>query len=75
MTNADAALDFGDEASMQTPPLRTCTSVPVLHEGELVAVWTVYSPYALSEPQCELIQSMALTLGDALAHAPCAHAA
>jgi HD domain/GAF domain len=75
MTNADAALDLGDEASTCTPPLRACTSVPVLHEGELAGVWTVYSPYAFSEPQCELIQSVALALGRELAHARRAHAA
>jgi GAF domain-containing protein len=75
MTNADAALDLGDDASICTLPLRACTSVPVLHENELAGVWTLYSPYAFSEPQNELIQSVALTLGDALAHARRTHAA
>ncbi|MEO8074711.1 MAG: HD domain-containing phosphohydrolase [Acidobacteriota bacterium] len=75
MTNADAALDLGDGASALTPPLRACISVPVLHEGDLAGVWTVYSPYAFSEPQSELIQGVALTLGRALAQARHPHAA
>jgi putative nucleotidyltransferase with HDIG domain len=75
MTNADAALDLGDDASICSPPLRACTSMPVLDENVLVGVWTIYSPYAFSEPQNELIQSVALTLGRALAHARSAHAA
>jgi putative nucleotidyltransferase with HDIG domain len=75
MANADAALDLGDEASNCTPPLRVCTSMPALHEGELTGVWTVYSPYAFSEPQSELIQALALALGLALARARHPHAA
>jgi putative nucleotidyltransferase with HDIG domain len=75
ITNADAALDFGDDASTCTPPLRVCNSMPIVHDGELLGVWTVYSPYAFSEPQSELIQSVAGTLGSALAQARRAHAA
>ena len=66
MVNADAELDLGDIAGISRPPLRLCVSVPVLDGGELAGVLTVYSPYAFSESNQLLIQSLARELPSAL---------
>jgi GAF domain-containing protein len=62
IANADAELDLGEAAALANPPLRTCHSVPVLDGPDLVAVLTVYSPYAFSETQQLLIEALARAL-------------
>jgi putative nucleotidyltransferase with HDIG domain len=59
MVNADAELDLGQIADITVPPLRMCVSVPVAAPEELLAVLTVYSPYAFSETNQMLIHSLA----------------
>jgi putative nucleotidyltransferase with HDIG domain len=43
IVNSDAALDLGNLAPAPEPPLRTCLSVPMVANGDLVGVMTVYS--------------------------------
>ena len=45
--NSDPTLDFGDLAPAFTPRFRSCFSVPVIRDGELVGVLSVYG----QEPQ------------------------
>ena len=59
MLNADAELDLGEIAGMIVPPLRMCVSVPVVDAHEVLAVLTVYSPYAFSESHQMVIQALA----------------
>jgi putative nucleotidyltransferase with HDIG domain len=66
MVNSDAELDLGDIARMTIPPLRLCMSVPVVDRGEVVGVLTVYSPYAFSETDRMLVESLAEKLPSAL---------
>jgi putative nucleotidyltransferase with HDIG domain len=70
MANVDAELDLGDIAGITSPPLRLCVSVPVLDDGEVAAVLTVYSPYAFSEVQQQLIGSLAEALPSAVEARP-----
>jgi putative nucleotidyltransferase with HDIG domain len=62
MANADAELDLGDIAGITTPPLRMCVSAPVVEGGALLAVLTVYSPFAFSETNQMLIEAIAREL-------------
>ena len=66
MVNADAELDLGEIARITCPPLRLCMSVPVIDGGDVAGVLTVYSPYAFSETDRMLIESLAERLPSAL---------
>ena len=66
MVNTDAELDLGEIARIARPPLRLCMSVPLVERGDVVGVLTIYSPYAFSETDCMLIESLAETLPSAL---------
>jgi hypothetical protein len=41
-TNAEAALDFGLRAASLEPPLLSAFAVPLVHEGNLIAVLAIY---------------------------------
>lgn len=66
MANADAELDLGEIAGIVHPPLRLCLSVPVLASDKVEGVLTVYSPYAFSETDRMLIESLAQQLPSVL---------
>ncbi len=66
MANADAALDLGDAAGVVRPPLRSCVSAPLLHDGDLAGVLTVYSPYAFGELDRLIVEWLAEGLPGAL---------
>ncbi len=66
MANSDAGLDLGADLARTRPPLRQCVSAPIVYAGDLVAVLTVYAPYALSEPEQGLIETLADELGSVL---------
>ena len=62
MINVDAELDLGEVAGISRPPMRLCMSVPVVEGGQVAAVLTVYSPYAFTETNQMLIESLAQEL-------------
>lgn len=64
--NTDAELDLGDVAGMVRPPLRLCVSIPVVDQGHVSGVLTVYSPYAFSETDRMLVEAIAEKLPAAL---------
>ena len=41
-TNAEAALDFGLQVASLEPPLLSAFAVPLVHEGDLIAVLAIY---------------------------------
>jgi putative methionine-R-sulfoxide reductase with GAF domain len=69
MVNTDAELDLGEIARIARPPLRLCISVPLVDRGDVVGVLTIYSPYAFSETDHMLIESLAEKLPSALSGA------
>ena len=73
MANSDAALDFGDATPETNPHVRMCVAVPIVHDGELAGVLTVYSPCAFTEPDRLIVEVMAEELGPLLARADDRH--
>jgi putative methionine-R-sulfoxide reductase with GAF domain len=67
--NAEPALDFGPGAHRLEPPLASSLVVPLLHEGTLVAVLSVYSHRSRSftEDHASLLELMAPQLAASLA--------
>jgi putative methionine-R-sulfoxide reductase with GAF domain len=67
--NAEPALDFGLGVVQLDPPLASALAVPLIHEGALVAVLSVYSaaPRGFTEDHARLIELMAPKLAASLA--------
>jgi putative nucleotidyltransferase with HDIG domain len=67
--NAEPALDFGMSVLQLEPPLASALAVPLIHEGALVAVLSVYSaaPRGFTEDHARLIELMAPKLAASLA--------
>ena len=68
-TNAEPALDFGLGVASLQPPLLSALAVPLLHDGALVAVLSVYatSRGAFSEDHARLLDLLAPKLAASIA--------
>jgi putative nucleotidyltransferase with HDIG domain len=73
MLNADASLDVGDASAEDHPTIRMCAAAPILHEGELAGVLSLYSSCAFSEADRLVLEVMAEELGPLLARAAAGH--
>lgn len=69
--NSDAVLDLGGAARSATPRLRSCMAIPVVSQGNCVAVVTLYSAYAnaFSEEQERVVGTIVSHSAPALAAA------
>lgn len=69
IVNSDPVLDLGDSGRLARPRLRSCLSTPLMTEGGLVGVLTLYSvePAAFSEDHRRVIEGVALRSAPALA--------
>jgi diguanylate cyclase (GGDEF)-like protein len=69
--NSDPVLDLGDIARSATPRLRSCISTPLLSQGQLVGVLTLYSSLvdAFTEDHRRLIEIVAKQVSQTLKHA------
>jgi putative nucleotidyltransferase with HDIG domain len=67
--NAEPALDFGLDAATLHPPLLSALAVPLVHDGALVAVLSVYatSRNAFSEDHARLLDLLAPRLAASIA--------
>jgi len=67
--NAEATLDLGLSAPALDPPLRSCLTVPLSHDGRVVGVLSCYSPAArgFTEDHQRLLELMAASLASAIA--------
>ena len=67
--NADPALDLGREAAALAPPLLTMIAVPLMHEGSLRAVLSLYASTrdAFNDDHGRLLELLAPKLAAALA--------
>ncbi len=64
IVNSDAALDVGNFSLALEPPLRTCLSVPMVANGDVVGAVTVYSTErdAFTERHQRLLEAIAAKL-------------
>lgn len=69
IVNSDPALDLGDSGRLAKPRLRSCLSTPLMTDGELVGVLTLYSvePAAFTEDHRRVIEGVAVHSAFALA--------
>jgi putative nucleotidyltransferase with HDIG domain len=67
--NAEPALDFGLRVASLEPPLLSALAVPLLHDGQLVAVLSVYATGrgAFSEDHARLLELLAPKLAASIA--------
>jgi GAF domain-containing protein len=67
--NADPALDFGLGAATQQPALLAALAVPLVHDGNLVAVLAVYAAkrHAFSEDHARLLDLLGPKLAASIA--------
>ena len=67
--NAEATLDLGLSAPALDPPLRSCLTVPLSHDGRVVGVLSCFSPAArgFTEDHQRLLELMAASLASAIA--------
>jgi putative nucleotidyltransferase with HDIG domain len=66
--NSDAVLDLGEIAKATSTRLRSCLSAPVLHNGQLAGVITVYAATsdAFSEDHERVLEAVATQIATAL---------
>jgi diguanylate cyclase (GGDEF)-like protein len=69
--NSDPVLDLGEVARLARPRLRSCLSTPLLSNGELLGVLTLYSPHsaAFSDDHRRVIEAVAKQVAPALRQA------
>lgn len=69
IVNSDAALDLGNLSLALEPPLRTCLSVPMVANGDVVGVVTVYSTESdvFTDRHQRLLEAIAAKLASHLA--------
>jgi putative nucleotidyltransferase with HDIG domain len=67
--NAEPALDFGPGAATLQPPMMSALAVPLVHDGALVAVLSIYasSRNAFSEDHARLLDLLAPRLAASIA--------
>ncbi len=70
--NADPAIDLGASVATATPPLRSSLSMPLAHEGTLVAVVSLYaaSTDAFTDDHARLLTLLAPSLATSIAALP-----
>jgi putative nucleotidyltransferase with HDIG domain len=70
--NADPAIDLGATVATSTPPLRSSLSMPLTHQGALVAVVSLYAstPEAFTDDQARLLALLAPSLATSIAALP-----
>lgn len=73
MANAESSLDVGEALAEDHPTIRMCASAPIVHDGELGGVLTIYASCAFSEADRLVIEVMAEELGPLLARAAAGH--
>jgi putative nucleotidyltransferase with HDIG domain len=68
--NSDAILDLGEIAKATSARLRSCLSAPVLHNGQLAGVLTVYAAVsdAFSEDHERVLEAVSTQIAAALFH-------
>jgi putative nucleotidyltransferase with HDIG domain len=67
--NAEPAIDYGVDITTLDPPLQSMVAVPLLHEGRLIAVLSVYATArgAYTDDHARVIDLLAPKLGASLA--------
>jgi GAF domain-containing protein len=67
--NAEPALDFGLRAAELDPPLLSSIAVPLMHDGSMVAVLSVYASTrgAFSNDHARLLDLLAPKLAESIA--------
>ena len=70
--NADAAIDIGPLLAMAAPPLRTSLTMPLVHEGAIVGVVSLYASAvgAFSDDHARLLSLLAPSLATSVAALP-----
>jgi putative nucleotidyltransferase with HDIG domain len=63
--NSDPVLDLGDVARAMRPRLRSCLSTPLISDGELLGVFTLYTSQrdAFSEDHRRVVEAVAAQMG------------
>jgi GAF domain-containing protein len=60
IVNSDPMLDLGEVARGITPPLRSCLSVPLISDGELIGVLSLYASVDhFDDEHCRIIEVVA----------------
>jgi putative nucleotidyltransferase with HDIG domain len=74
--NADPAIDLGPDVASMTPPLRSSLSMPLAHEGSVVAVVSLYASTAsaFTDDHARLLTLLAPSLASSIAALPKADA-
>ncbi len=70
--NAEAAIDLGPQLATASPPLRSCLTMPLVHEGAILGVLSLYAsaPGAFSDDDARLLSLLAPSLATSLAALP-----
>jgi diguanylate cyclase (GGDEF)-like protein len=70
IVNSDPMLDLGEVARALRPPLRSCLSTPLIANGDLVGVLTVYSTHreAFSEDHRRIVEVVARQVSETVRH-------
>jgi putative methionine-R-sulfoxide reductase with GAF domain len=68
ISNSDPVLDLGEIATTTAPPLRNCLSTPLISDGQLVGVLTLYSTLGdyFTEDHRRIIETVATQAAPAL---------
>ena len=69
VVNGDPAMDFGSAAVSFSPPLRSSLTVPLVHEGHVLAVISLYGsvPDAFTDDHARLLTLLAPSLATSIA--------
>jgi Nif-specific regulatory protein len=72
VVNADPAIDLGADVATGSPALRSSLSVPLTHQGTLVAVLSLYgsAPEAFTDDHARLLTLLAPSLATTIAALP-----
>ena len=70
--NSDPAIDLGSPVTLPTAPLRSCLSMPLEHQGTLVAVVSLYASgvNAFTDDHARLLTLLAPSLATSIAELP-----
>jgi len=70
--NSDPAIDLGSPVASATPPLRSCLSMPLEHQGTFVAVVSLYAAGsgAFTDDHARLLTLLAPSLATSIAAVP-----
>jgi phosphoserine phosphatase RsbU/P len=67
--NGDPAIDLGPSVTSLSPPLRSSLTVPLIHDGNVLAVISLYGsmPDAFTDDQARLLTLLAPSLATSIA--------